>query len=599
MCFSGFFWGGRGHIQPQPTQSIPILPSIHYHFSPLDITRCNPVYYKIPLPASRAGAIYTLLGRRRHASCTQAVTVVVASPTVTVSFWINVSVAVTVMKMEVVMPSTLVLVVSSPSPPLAATWLPLPMVVVAVVAGVGSWWVLDEVLVVWCLTGMTASGESESSDDEEVVGAWSSVAVVGVALTSTGDGVAVVFVEEEVVVVSALGAESKVIVVVDNSVVDDDDGWAFSVLVSSGSFVTEEESELDVVDGAFSSEVVVVEDELEGVSFSVAELVVVEEVTVSTPAFSPVADSDAVVSLGSIDEDDEDDVDVVASPEGVTVTYFVDEGTVIVTTPPPPPPVAETLCAVEDVVCWLEEVSVVVAAGGVTVTWTVEEGTVTVTTSPAPVALCSVVVEVEDELRVVGSCSSPEGVSLGVVEDVKVVGEKKPVTLLVVLSFAPLAPGVTAEPSVGVSEAEFPVDVVAVAPADWVVTVLLAGGWRAVPVGSLAVEVEEVCEDCVEATAEGVADCSVDSVANPDGPKELVAEESALACCNVEVKAEPVVLGPKVEDNWAEESSGVVEEVVEGEDWRVVLETVGAESPTEELVAVDGPLTGTTENGES
>lgn len=529
----------------------------------------------------------------------------VANPTVTVSFWINVSVAVTVMKMEVVMPSTLVLVVSSPSPPLAATWLPLPMVVVAVVAGVGSWWVLDEVLVVvWCLTGMTARGASESSDDEEVVGAWFSVAVMGVASASTGDGVAVVFVEEEVVVVSALGAEPTVIVVLGNSVVDEDDGWAFSVLVSSGSFVTEERK-LDVVDGAFSSEVVVgVEDELEGVSFSVAELVVVdeeeEEVTVSTPAFPPVADSDAVVSLGSIDEDDEDDVDVVASPKGVTVTCFVDEETVTVTTPPPPPPVAEILCAVEDVVCWLEKVSVVEAAGGVTVTWTVEEGTVTVTTSPAPVALCSVVVEEEDELRVVEpSCSSPEGVSLGVVEEVKVVGDKKPVTLLVVPSFAPLAPGVTtSEPSVGVGEAELSVDVVAVAPAGWAVTVLFAGGWRAVPVGSLAVEVEEVCEDCVEATAEGVADCSVDSVANPDGPKELVAEESALACCNVEVKAEPVVLGPKVEDNWAEESSGVVEEVVE-EDWRVVLESVGTESPTEELVAVDGPLTGTTENGES
>lgn len=527
----------------------------------------------------------------------------VASPTVTVSFWINVSVAVTVMKMEVVMPSTLVLVVLSPSPPLAATWLPFPMVVVAVVAGVGSWWVLDEV-VVWCLTGMTARGASESSDDEEVVGAWFSVAVMGVASASTGDGVAVVFVEEEeVVVVSALDAEPTVIVVLGNSVVDDDDGWAFSVLVSSGSFVTEERK-LDVVDGAFSSEVVVVvEDELEGVSFSVTELVVVdeeEEVTVSTPAFPPVEDRDVVVSLGSIDEDDEDDVDVVASPEGVTVTCFVDEGTVTVTTPPPPPPVAEILCAVEDVVCWLEKVSVVVAAGGVTVTWTVEEGTVTVTTSPAPVALCSVVVEEEDELRVVEpSCSLPEGVSLGVVEEVKVVGEKKPVTLLVVPSFAPLAPGVTtSEPSVGVGEAELSVDVVAVAPAGWAVTVLFAGDWRAVPVGSLAVEVEEVCKDCVEATAEGVADCSVDSVANPDGPKEVVAEESALACCSVEVKAEPVVLRPKVEDNWAEESSGVVEEVVE-EDWRVVLESVGAESPTEELVAVDGPLTGTTENGES
>lgn len=464
---------------------------------------------------------------------------------------------------------------------------------------------------------MTAKGESESEsdEDEDEVGAAFSV----VAVASTGGRVAVdVMVEEEeeeVVVVAALGAESTVTTVLDRVV---DDVWAFSVLVSSGSIVIEE-SELDVVvvddDGVFFSDVVV--DELEGTSFSVTEeLVAEEEVAVSTPAFPPVADCVVVISLGSIDDEDDD---VVASPEGVTMTCFVDEGTVTVTTPPPPPPfpsVAEGLLSVEAVegeeVCWLEEVSLVVV--GITVTCTVNEGTVTVTAFPAPVALRSV-----EELIIAESVSSPDEVWLGFVEEVTV-DDKKPVTLIVPL-FAPVAPGVT-ETSVEVSEAELPVDVVAAALADPAVTELFACGWLATPVGPLplrlsAVEVVEVCKDCPRAAAEGSADCSAGPVAepvedtgkgaNPDGPNELVAEEPVLSCGNVEVKTEPVTLRPnvvpfegcpvfevaevsvasalKVEDTFIEESCAVVEEV---DDWKVVLESVGAESPIEAALLADG-----------
>lgn len=305
---------------------------------------------------------------------------------------------------------------------------------------------------------MTAKGESESVE----VGAALSLVVVA----STGGGVSVDVVVEEEVVMAALGAESTVTAVLDGVV---DDVWAFSVLVSSGSIVIEE-SELDVVvvdgDGVFFSDLVV--DEFEGASFSVTEELVVEDDAVSTPAFPPVADC-VFISLGSIDDDDDD---VVISPEGVTVTCFVDEGTVTVRTPSPPfPTVAEGLFSVEAVkgeegVCWLEEVLLVVV--GVAVTCTVDEGTVTVTAFPVSVAPRSV-----EELRIAESDSSPDEVWLGFVEEVTV-DNKNPVTLIVPL-FAPVAPGVT-ETSVEVSEAERPVDVVATALADPVVTVLFACG---------------------------------------------------------------------------------------------------------------------------
>lgn len=123
-------------------------------------------------------------------------TVVVANPTVTVSFSTSVETAVTVIKMLVVPPLMLVLV-CVPWPWLCArSPLPLLRVVAVVVVEVGagaSWDVIvaimskevEEVEVAWmlllsfpllwfCVTGMTAKGtaaaeEASSEMDEEVV----------------------------------------------------------------------------------------------------------------------------------------------------------------------------------------------------------------------------------------------------------------------------------------------------------------------------------------------------------------------------------------------------------------------------------------------
>lgn len=130
------------------------------------------------------------------------------------------------------------------------------------------------------------------------------------------------------------------------------------------------------------------------------------------------------------------------------------------------------------------------------------------------------------------------------------------------------------------------------------------------PLKLSAVEVVEVCDDCPMATAEGSADCLVEDTvegATPEGPNELVIEEPVLCCGNVGAKTEPVALRPKAvpfedcpvfevtevgvastlkaEDTFAEEACAVVEEV---DDWKVVLESVGAESPMEAALLADG-----------
>lgn len=235
----------------------------------------------------------------------------VINPTVTVSFSISVAIEVTVMKMEVVIPSTLVLVLVPPS---LATTLPLPMAVVVMV-GLS----VDEVLVVWCLTGMTAKGESES-DEEDEVGAVSLVVVVATMC----DGAVVVAVIEYIV------RASESVVELETDV--DDDVCDFSVLVSTGSTVRLE---------VFSCEVA--EDELVVEASSFFVVVVITEL---------------------------EEVEVAESEERVTVICFVEEGTVMVTTPALPPVVDDTVPSLEAV----EE--------GVTVTRVVEEGTVTVVTPP-------------------------------------------------------------------------------------------------------------------------------------------------------------------------------------------------------------------------
>lgn len=73
---------------------------------------------------------------------------------------------------------------------------------------------------------------------------------------------------------------------------------------------------------------------------------------------------------------------------GVTVTYAVEDGTVIVTAPKIPPPVEKLVSEVGEEDDWLEELSL-----GITVTCTVDDGTVTVTTFAAPAV-------VEDDVSV-------------------------------------------------------------------------------------------------------------------------------------------------------------------------------------------------------
>lgn len=244
--------------------------------------------------------------------------------------------------------------------------------------------------------------------------------------------------------------------------------------------------------------------------------------TVTTPALPPVADRVSV---------EEEEARLAASPEELTVTWVVEEGMVTVTTPPAFPPVADLVSMVDEDVCWPEVISLL----GVTVTWTVEEGTVTVTAFPAPawelVELCTM----EVELTVLESPSS-DGVWLGVGEVVSV-DDTKPVTLNW-LPFALLPPGVTVV-SAKVCEAVLPDD--AATPADLTVAVPFACALLNVLVGpftlrSLAVELEEVCEDVGEAIMEDSAGCLVvpvvetveDTVAwtKPEGPKELRATVS-------------------------------------------------------------------------
>lgn len=249
---------------------------------------------------------------------------------------------------------------------------------------------------------------------------------------------------DDVEVVAALGAESMVTADEEEELDEAgvvDDVSACLVLVSSGStlvgdaelvvvvvvdeddgFISSEEVE-ETEDTSFSVDVGATELVVEGVSVSSAELGVtvtcfVEEgtVTVTMPALPPVAErvSPDVVAA--------EEVASTSSPlevaEGVTVTRVVDEGTVTVTTPLPLltfPPVADLVSLLVEPVCSLE-VSLEV---GVTVTCVVEEGTVTVTAFPASVseAASELAESLSDEIWLAG------------VEDASVVDTVNPVTL--------------------------------------------------------------------------------------------------------------------------------------------------------------------------